>query len=256
MGGSSENQVGEGTESGGPAPWGFWATLGFALLAAAVVVVVQTVIGYLSASAMLAENPDADLDELAQALEHDGKLLARATIATGIIGTLVVIGLVKLRRGAKVTDYLGLVRPSLKSLFGWLGVMVALVLVCDTLTHFSGHDVVPDFMKNIYETSGNPFLFVLALVLMAPLFEEFLFRGFLFAGWSNSKLGVYGTIVLTSLIFAAVHLQYDLFHIGIVFMVGLVLGIARHQSRSILVPIAMHALGNFIASLEVAWLYR
>ena len=73
---------------------------------------------------------------------------------------------------------------------------------------------------------------------------------FLFAGWSESKLGVGGAIVLTSFLWAAIHLQYDLYHIAMIFLFGIVLGVARHRTGSLIVPIVLHGAMNLIATIE------
>ena len=40
----------------------------------------------------------------------------------------------------------------------------------------------------------------LAAVVVAPVTEELIFRGFLHRGWERSRLGVSGTIILTSVL--------------------------------------------------------
>ena len=53
-------------------------------------------------------------------------------------------------------------------------------------------------------------LFVLVAVVMAPLFEEIVFRGFLFRGLANSWGWVWGAVA-SAAIFGAAHLQLDVF---------------------------------------------
>src|SRR5260370_238343 len=53
----------------------------------------------------------------------------------------------------------------------------------------------------------------LAVVIAAPVSEELLFRGFLHRGWAPSWLGIAGTIILTSALWAALHQQYNWFGI-------------------------------------------
>jgi uncharacterized protein len=91
----------------------------------------------------------------------------------------------------------------------------------------------------------------LALIVAAPLGEELLFRGFWFQGFTRSRLGVLGTIVITSLVWSSIHLQYDFYGCATVFASGLLLGYARYHSQSIIPPIIMHALMNLVAILQV-----
>ena len=88
-------------------------------------------------------------------------------------------------------------------------------------------------------------------MVAAPLFEEIFFRGFMFAGLQHSRLGPIGAMVLSSLAWAIIHLQYDLYGITQIFLGGLLLGYARFRSGSIFPAIAMHALMNLIATVQV-----
>ncbi|HDN26885.1 MAG TPA: CPBP family intramembrane metalloprotease [Thioploca sp.] len=90
-----------------------------------------------------------------------------------------------------------------------------------------------------------------AIVVAAPLFEEIFFRGFLFAGFQSSRLGNTGAILLTSLAWTVIHLQYEIYELSIVFVLGIILGIARLMSQSLYVPIAIHAFANLLATIEL-----
>ena len=101
----------------------------------------------------------------------------------------------------------------------------------------------------VYDRHGPEFQIA---VVAAPIGEEFMFRGFLFRGWAGSPLGVTGTIVVTSAIWAAIHVQYDWFGIGQVFCLGLLFGWVRARSGSLLLTMMMHALCNIAATVETA----
>jgi hypothetical protein len=107
-------------------------------------------------------------------------------------------------------------------------------------------------MVQTYQTAGIPPLLWLAVVVAAPLGEETLFRGFLFKGILHSRLGGAGAIVLTALIWAVLHRQYDLFDMANVFAAGLLFGYARLLTNSIYPCLLMHALMNLIATIQVA----
>jgi membrane protease YdiL (CAAX protease family) len=88
---------------------------------------------------------------------------------------------------------------------------------------------------------------VLAIGLLGPLAEELVMRGVLLHRLRATRLGVVGAIVLTAAGWAAMHIQYGAGSIGLIFLDGLILGTARVQSRSLLVPIAMHVAGNLFS---------
>ena len=68
----------------------------------------------------------------------------------------------------------------------------------------------------------------------------------------SARLGGGGTIVLTSLVWACIHLQYDAYQVSIVFAGGLLLGTARLRTGSLWPTIAMHVFWNIIAMVETA----
>jgi membrane protease YdiL (CAAX protease family) len=57
---------------------------------------------------------------------------------------------------------------------------------------------------------------------------------------------------VTSGIWAAIHLQYDAYGIVTVFILGLLLGVARAQGGTLLLPLAMHSAANLAAAVETA----
>ncbi|MGY2846697.1 hypothetical protein ACVWZM_007893 [Bradyrhizobium sp. USDA 4501] len=77
--------------------------------------------------------------------------------------------------------------------------------------------------------------------------EEFLIRGFLYRGWSESFLGPIGAIVLTAAVWAMTHTQYDVYGKLEIFGMGLALGYCRWRSNSTWPTVMIHsALNTFI----------
>jgi membrane protease YdiL (CAAX protease family) len=87
-------------------------------------------------------------------------------------------------------------------------------------------------------------------VIAAPVTEELLFRGLLFGGLAPSALGAFGAAIVTSLVWAAIHIQYDLFDMGTIFLAGLLLAAARHSTQSVILCIILHSAMNFVATVE------
>ncbi|HEX8311948.1 MAG TPA: type II CAAX endopeptidase family protein [Chthoniobacteraceae bacterium] len=83
---------------------------------------------------------------------------------------------------------------------------------------------------------------LLAGVIIAPLWEEFLFRGY-FYGVFKRYIGGTSSAVLTAALFAAFHA--NLTSLPSLFVLALCFTIAYEASGSLLVPIGMHALFNF-----------
>ena len=115
-----------------------------------------------------------------------------------------------------------------------------------------------DVLKSA-RADGALWLLVLAFCVAAPITEEFFARGFLYRGWSESFLRSRGAIILSSLVWTALHLQYDWFFLGEVFSIGLLLGYLRYRSHSIWLTMVLHGLNNLAARAddvlaERAWL--
>ena len=88
---------------------------------------------------------------------------------------------------------------------------------------------------------------ILAIGILGPIAEELVFRGFLMRILGRTRLGLAGAIVVTAAIWSLIHLQYAPLLLAIIFIDGLVLGAARHFTKSLYVPIIMHVLGNCFA---------
>jgi uncharacterized protein len=101
---------------------------------------------------------------------------------------------------------------------------------------------------------GNPLALTMlwiTVLVSAPVFEEIIFRGFLMRGWSESRLGAMGAILLSSLAFAVIHTQYNLYNMGFVLGLGLLLGVMRWRSGSTMLTIMLHAAWNLATSITV-----
>ena len=101
---------------------------------------------------------------------------------------------------------------------------------------------------------GALWLLVIAFCIAAPVSEELFSRGFLYRGWSETFLGVPGAILLSSIVWTALHLQYDWFFFGEVFSIGLLLGFLRYRFKSTWLTIFVHALNNLAAVIQTIML--
>lgn len=87
-----------------------------------------------------------------------------------------------------------------------------------------------------------------ALIVITPIAEEIIFRGFLYRSLRN-PLGKIAAAIITSAIFGAAHGQWN---VGVdTFILSLVLIFLVEKSRSLWPAIALHALKNLVAFLLV-----
>jgi membrane protease YdiL (CAAX protease family) len=237
------------------AHWTLGPTLLWGVLVAAVFLGLQAATTLILIGARSANDPNAaELDALVRAAESDGTVLSIATFVTALACSALVAGIVKLKKGATLVEYLALHPVDRSALRSWLIVLIVLLLAFDLLALLLGRPIVPPFMREVYDSSHPTWLIWVALIFAAPLFEEVFFRGFLLRGFASSFLGTGGAVAATSLLWTVVHVQYDAIEMGFVFCMGLLFGAARVRSRSLLVPLVLHATANLGATLEAALL--
>jgi len=135
--------------------------------------------------------------------------------------------------------------------------LFALVACWDLLSRALGREITPGFMGDVLKSaqaSGALWLLVIAFCVAAPISEELFARGFLYRGWSESFLKPAGAILLSSIAWTALHLQYDWFFFGEVFSIGLLFGYIRYRTNSTWLTIVLHGLNNLAATLQTIWL--
>jgi uncharacterized protein len=190
------------------------------------------------------------------ALPNAGFLFALGTIVGMPLGIAMVYALVRARPGMRVREYLALRRPRVRDVLLAIGLLVLYNLAYTALSDRLGRPEVPDFMLEAFRTAVFLPVLWLAVVVAAPVFEELLFRGFLIEGIRRSRAGAAGAAVVSSLLFALIHLQYDLFDMAAIFGLGLVLAAVRLKSGSTWLVIGLHALSNLVAMVQVDWYLR
>ena len=183
---------------------------------------------------------------------EDGYLLSLASFLATAVCCGLIVGVVKLKKGSLLTEYLCIRPVSLRVFLRWIGFLLGLVVLSDLLTALLGRPIVPPFVSAAYATANPVWMIWVAFIVAAPLFEEIFFRGFLFKGLESSFMGPIGAVLVTAGIWAGIHLQYDLYGMGTVFCLGLLIGAARVVTASIVVPLVLHAVASLVATIEVA----
>lgn len=234
--------------------WSLRATLLWGLLVAAVFLASQAVVAGLYVQFASAGLSLAEKELLRDQLVNDGDLLALATIISGLISGLLTLAIVALRGGRQWRAQLGFCAPRAWELLTWCLYFIAFLLALEWLTHIMDRPVTPDFMNEVYASADSKLLLFVAVVVVASVFEEVFFRGFLLEGLRGSRVGSAGGVLLTAALWSVVHIQYDLFGIASIFLIGLMLGIARLRTASLWTPIVLHALNNALAFFAMAYL--
>lgn len=234
-----------------PLPWGFWPTVGFAGIIGVVYILIQVIIVFVFALPGLMHTENFNIEQFTKSMETNGLFFSIAICVSAPFTIGLTILFAKIRKIITIRDYFCFYAIGWKGFARWFLILIAFVVCFDTLTFLLGKPIVPKFMVDVYKTAYFLPLLWLTLLIVGPLAEELFFRGFLFKGIESSRLGAAGAVIITSLTWSALHIQYDVYGIISVFLGGLLLGLARARSNSIYPPIVMHIIQNFIATIEV-----
>jgi len=140
--------------------------------------------------------------------------------------------------------YLGFGKFTVKVMGLGCGLLIggyAIILLHNSLLSSFHIDTQGDQIFQIFEQLNSPIWLFLVGAVVAPFVEEIFFRGFLFQGF-RQKYGWLSAVLLSSLIFAAAHL--DLVSFIPTFVLGCVLAIVYHRSNSLWPGILFHAAIN------------
>ncbi len=174
---------------------------------------------------------------------------AASIIACG--PTIAVLWVAIRMAGREFSEYLALNWPSRGEFVRSL-MIISIVWMMDIVSRFVIHPTsapASEFSAN----AGGLFVFFVGLSIAAPLMEEFVVRGFMFRGWSESFLGPAAAIILTSLVWASFHTDYDWFGRFWIFLSGIALGYFRWRSNSAWLTVMVHSVWNLIVVFTARW---
>jgi membrane protease YdiL (CAAX protease family) len=220
---------------------GYWATIAWA--------VVAFLVGQFVPIAFLLLWKSG---EFYSSAPYDGRTVTLFILISNPI-TIAVLIFAVWRRRVDIADYLGLVRAEANYVTTGINLLIVLIAASDALLFVCGQPLVTQFQLQSYTSAiaegWRPALLV-AAIIVAPAGEEIMFRGFLFRGFVTSERSGWPAIAIISILWAALHVQYDLFGAAEIFVIGLFLGWVRWRSGSLLLTFLLHALFNLEASLE------
>ncbi len=155
--------------------------------------------------------------------------------------TIAVVWIAVRMAGREVTEYLALNWPSPKELLVAFAVAAAWIAAQMALFPYEPRASSPVVVGG---AAGGLFVLLVGGCLAAPIMEEFVFRGFMFRGWSESFLGPVGAILLTSILFGMYHTQYDWLGRFSIFLFGLAMCTLRWRSNSTWLTVVVHSAVN------------
>ncbi len=130
------------------------------------------------------------------------------------------------------------------ALSGWLMVIPLVLLTSWLIDHFFGDQGGSNPLLELVLRSSDPtalFLLVITTVVLAPLFEEFVFRGVLLPVLAET-LGFTWGVIVSAFVFAVAHLSVG--ELAPLMVLGLGLALLRLTSARLFPCVLMHALWN------------
>jgi membrane protease YdiL (CAAX protease family) len=228
-----------------PRPWGQWATIGLT------VVCLVVMSGGETAAVIVLDS--LGITKFADPTSSDSGINGNLLVVSSFLGTLATVGLVVLlvrARRCSLRDYLALTWAPGRTVLLSLAGMVILIVASDLTSYLSGRPLEPPIIVNIYRTAWLPGL-IFTFVVLAPVGEETLFRGFLYKGIAASQAGPLAAIVFSAGAWALLHLQYDWYGIASIAVIGLYLGAVRLRTGSLLLTVLLHAVQNAVGTAEL-----
>jgi len=227
-----------------------WGPVSTVVIALVLTLMPGVLVGVAAALVVGAEVGSADPERLAVRMEEtlsDGDFSGLAIWAGALLGVPLLLVAVRVRGWERRGRMFPFRAVSGRALAGWVAAGAAALVGCDAALRALGRTTTPEVWWSAFATLDHELLLWSAAVLAAPLFEELVFRGFVFDGLSRSRLGAAGSVVVASFVWALEHFDYGVDHLFVVFSLGLLLGAARVRTGSLWTPIIVHALWNVAA---------
>lgn len=198
----------------------------------------------------------ANMTTLLQLGSQNGVVVAYSVLFTAVAFSILAIGsiLPKTKNLSDTLSFLGIYRFRFKQFLLTLVFLLAFISISECLTMYLNKTPMA-FMDGLLD--GQSFYaLIVAVVFVAPIYEELIFRGVLFGVLSHTKhiLPQQKThnhlmaSIISSLLFSMVHLQYDWYGLALIFFIGLFFCYVRIKYGLIL-TILMHMMNNAIAML-------
>ena len=105
------------------------------------------------------------------------------------------------------------------------------------------------FERLMQQMTSDKATLILLAVIMAPIFEEIIFRGIIQKGLINKGVKPWKAILMAAIVFGLVHGNPWQF-VGAV-LLGSVLGLVYYKTKSLLLPILLHAFNNLCSAMLI-----
>ncbi|WP_131667489.1 CPBP family intramembrane glutamic endopeptidase [Psychrobacter pygoscelis] len=208
---------------------------------------------YIAAKIVLPPDDGRGVAGLIEQGGMNGSVVSLSVIMSFIFLTLMTFLIIarKVPNSRRLAAYLGL--RGFTPTIAFQGVLLLLVFTIGNELLSQWFNRTPmDFIDPLFASMESKWLLVIVVVLIAPLYEELLFRGLLWAAIAEQFAPRQGTVVasvVTSILFAMIHLQYQLFEMVSIFILALIFCYVRVKSNSTLLTMLLHIINNGAAMI-------
>ncbi len=157
------------------------------------------------------------------------------------IGELSILCYFILLKRWRIRDYFNLISISSSAYLLWITLDIVRYFAVDRIFYFE-HLPRTLYFKQALEAAPLPT--ILGTILVAPVVEECIFRGFLFKSFESANMFV--GVIITAFLWTLPHFQsgLNIYEIGAIFLGGILLGAARAKTGSLYAPLLMHVTFN------------
>ncbi len=181
-----------------------------------------------------------------EALSTDGDTLADISLWSGLITSFVLLLLVFAWKNGSWSEVLPFRKFNFSYFFIFAGLFGAVAFLQQFILTQAG--IESQFMEKVMDSVTNKTMLLLGVGIFGPILEELLLRGV--ALYSIQRISnEHVAVIVTSVVFALLHIQYETAVILSIIPLGLVLGYARVKSGSLILPILLHIVHNSMVVL-------
>lgn len=177
----------------------------------------------------------------------DGDTTSAFTILMALITVpLLIVATSKAKVGHRLL-FLGLSRVFRgKEFKPWL-LISSLYFLLSYWINYEMQFETPIWMHNLVVTTDYLLLSIFAICAVAPVLEELVFRGFIYSKLARTVVGKSGAVMITALLFTALHTQYSIWIQLDLLVLAIILSLVRYKTDNLKYCIVIHCLNNSFA---------
>ncbi|WP_210269823.1 CPBP family intramembrane glutamic endopeptidase [Hyphomicrobium methylovorum] len=201
------------------------------------------------------------LDEPRAFRAGEPEFLLTARVAASLFGfqavtvLLVFFADARLRASGRSLLPFGMPKEGIRTLVLSVIALMALAALIGASTYAFDGDAVRQDLEPFVGLMGTGawWLMLIAAGIGAPLAEELLFRGLLYAVLRRSVFGFLGTALVTSVLWASLHANYSIYGVIAVLVIGIYLAFLRERTGTLVAPMVAHGVYNSLIVLILAF---